>query len=148
MPISTAKCKKKQGLRIHWQKISTANLKNSTDVSKPCERFSNYEFSSREPLTSEYPQFTSFSAGSQMESVTNFPNCFGNRSFNKVFGSHFWPPRNPSLVICIHGYIYFHQTGPVFAHSCHRGCSFISATLRSPGPVGHSHRVKVNNPYV
>ena len=40
MSIFTAKCKKKQNLHVHWQKISTASLKNGTGVSV---RFSNYE---------------------------------------------------------------------------------------------------------
>ena len=29
-------------MRVHWQKISTASLKNSTDVSVPSVRFSQY----------------------------------------------------------------------------------------------------------
>ena len=43
MPFSTEKCKKKQGLHIHWQKISTASMKNSTDGVCAAAHFSNYE---------------------------------------------------------------------------------------------------------
>ena len=43
MSIFTAKCKKHQYLRVHWQKKSTASLKNSTDV-PTSTRFSNYAF--------------------------------------------------------------------------------------------------------
>ena len=40
--IFKAKCKKKLNLRVQWQKISTASLKNSKDVSAPSSRFSKY----------------------------------------------------------------------------------------------------------
>ena len=33
---------KKEHWRVLWQKNSTASLKNSTDVSAPSARFSNY----------------------------------------------------------------------------------------------------------
>ena len=40
---------KKQNSRVQWQKISTASLKNSTDVSVPSARFSNYGKQRRPP---------------------------------------------------------------------------------------------------